>query len=79
MYYCISKQSRELEGPYFIYFPPGYSKGEISETYEVSSVWDKKIASMMEHRSQKHDADRIIKKLKKLPKEEYFLVKEKNE
>jgi N-acetylglucosamine malate deacetylase 2 len=78
MYYCISKESRALEDPYFIYFPPGYAKEEINETYEVSSVWDKKITSMMEHKTQKHDADRIISKLKKLPKEEYFLVKEKH-
>lgn len=77
MYYCISKESRALEEPYFIYFPPGYSKSEISETYDVAAVWEKKLASMAIHKSQKHDAVRVLKKLEKLPKEEHFLVKYK--
>lgn len=75
MYYCISQENRSLEEPYFIYFPPGYSKSEINETYDVSSVWDKKIASMNSHKSQKHDAIRVLKKLGRLPKEEHFLLK----
>ncbi len=79
MHYCISKESRALEEPYFIYFPPGYSKNEISETYDISTVWDKKIASILAHKSQKHDAIRVMKKLEKLPKEEHFLVKKRAE
>lgn len=74
MYYCISKENRMLEEPYFIYFPPGYSKDEIGETYDVSPVWDKKIASMNAHVSQRHDAVRVLKKLKRLPREEHFLL-----
>lgn len=77
MYYCISRESRALQESYFIYFPEGYTKKEINEVYDVSSVWEKKLASIMEHKSQKHDSDRILKKLEKLPKEEYFLIKEK--
>jgi hypothetical protein len=32
---------------------------------------------MQEHKSQKHDAERVLRKLEKLPKAEHFLVKEK--
>lgn len=79
MYYCISEDNRALEGDYFIYFPPGYTRQEIHEVFDVSPVWNIKLAAMIEHRSQKHDADRIMKKLNKLPREEYFLVRKKQD
>lgn len=77
LYYCISEENRTLHGDYFIYFPQGYRKDEIDRVVDVSSVWEKKVAGMKEHKSQKHDADSILERYKKLPKEEYFLVKEK--
>ncbi len=77
MYYCLTAESRALEEPYFIYFPAGYTEGEIDETYDVSCVWEKKLACMREHISQKHDADRVIRKLEKLPKTEHFYVVKK--
>lgn len=78
LYHCMddSERKRIIEN-YFIYFPPGYKKEEIGKTVDVSSVWEKKVAAMMAHESQKHDAIEILKTIEKLPKNEYFLVKSK--
>lgn len=78
MYYCIGEKHRELEGDdYFIYFPHGYKRHEIDETFHISSVWTKKMDAMRAHGSQKHDGESVRKILEQLPKEEYFLVKTK--
>jgi LmbE family N-acetylglucosaminyl deacetylase len=77
MYFCMSEESRALQDPYFIYIPPGYKKSEINEIYDVSEVWDRKLASMKAHESQTHDYERFTKVLEQLPKEEYFLIKNK--
>ncbi len=75
MYYCIGVNHRVLEGEnYFIYFPDGYKNEDIDEIYDISSVWEQKIAAMDAHRSQKHDGVNIQKIIRQLPKEEYFLV-----
>lgn len=74
MYYCIDEKNRALQEPYFIYFPPGYSEEEIAETFDITSVREKKVASMKAHVSQSHDAERVLRKLEKLPKKETFLV-----
>lgn len=75
--FCISKDHRTLINDYFIYFPDGYSRSEIDAIVDVSDVWDERIESMHCHQSQKGDMDFIEKNLKRLPKEEYFLVKRK--
>lgn len=76
--YCIDEFERKrLTEDYFIFFPPGYKKTEINKTVDVSGVWDKKIAAIMAHESQKHDAEEIFKKIEELPKNEHFLVETK--
>jgi LmbE family N-acetylglucosaminyl deacetylase len=77
MYYCLNERQRRREEPYFIYFPPGYKDSEIDEVYDTSSVWEQKVSSMMEHKSQVHDAEKILDRARKLPKQECFLVKQK--
>ncbi|MBI2328026.1 PIG-L family deacetylase [Candidatus Curtissbacteria bacterium] len=77
LYYCISDQERKLIKDYFIYFPPGYKKSEIDEIVDINDVWPTKLAAMMAHKTQRSDAEKILKIIKKLPKEEYFLVLEK--
>ncbi len=76
-YYCMNEQHRALQESYFIYFPPGYNQSEIDKTVNVEPVWDTKVKAMHEHVSQAADAKRILQRMKKLPKEEYFLVKKK--
>ena len=63
--------------PYFIYRPPGIPRSQVDEIIDVSDVWDKKLAAMQAHKSQAEDYKRITKIRKNLPREEYFLVKEK--
>lgn len=71
-YYCLSKKQRKNIGDYFIFFPPGYSHKEIEYYFDYSPVLDKKINAIKTHRSQKHDANEILKNLKKREKKEYF-------
>lgn len=79
MYYCITEEHRKLQQPYFIYIPPGFSKSDISLTYDITTVWDKKLKSMQQHKSQNHDYIRYLQILTQLPKEEHFLVFKKEE
>lgn len=73
LYFCISEEERKLIKDYFIYFPPGYKKSQIDQIVDVSDVWERKIQSMMCHKSQITDAKRILKMRQKMPKKEYFL------
>lgn len=72
--HCITINIRKRMGDYFIYFPPGYKKSEIDLIVNVEDEWDIKVKAMMAHKSQIHDAKRILKMRRDLPKEEYFLV-----
>lgn len=73
LYYCLLENQREAPDNYFIHFPKGYKKSEIDVEFDTTSVWDIKKKAMLSHKSQKHDAERILKKLENLPKREYFL------
>lgn len=78
-YYCIDETQRNFIQDYFIYFPPGYKKSEITKVVDISPVWQTKIAAIRAHQSQGKDAKRIILMLKALSilrgfrKEEYFI------
>ncbi len=76
--YCISDRARSEMGPYFIHVPPGYKKDSIDKVIDTSAVWEKKVAAMKAHLSQAKDAKRILERLEKSPKEEYFFMLEKN-
>jgi LmbE family N-acetylglucosaminyl deacetylase len=76
-YYCISRKRTDARGPYFIYFPPGYTQDQVDKIVYVSSVWKQKINAMQEHTSQQHDVDQMLKLASQFPKEEYFLIKKK--
>ncbi|HSX40612.1 MAG TPA: PIG-L deacetylase family protein [Candidatus Saccharimonadales bacterium] len=77
MYSCISDKRREFFKDYFIFVPPGYKKSEIDKVVDITDVWDLKVKAMRTHKSQSADAERILREIKDLPKEEYFLVTEK--
>lgn len=59
---------------YFVFWPPGYKKDEINKVMDISDVWKTKIEAMIQHESQRHDFERIIKIRENLPKEEYFVI-----
>lgn len=73
----LERQKAFSKEGYFIYFPKGRTKNEIDKVVDISNVWEKKVKAMMIHKSQRHDADRILRLTKNLPKEEYFLVLKK--
>ncbi len=77
MYYCITETQRKRIGAYFIYFPPGYRKRDISASIDVREVWSQKIQAMYCHDSQKNDIKRVLDQRKGLLKEEHFLVMKK--
>lgn len=74
LYYCLSKEQRKLIKDYFIFFPPGYSKKEINLVVDIASVWEKKVAAIQAHQSQRHDIESICKNLS-LAKKECFIMK----
>ena len=77
LYYCRSSANSKRLNNYFIYFPPGYRREEIDKVVDIEKEWPTKVKAMMAHKSQRHDAERILKSLEKLPKEECFLTKTK--
>lgn len=78
MYHCITNElAKEAGRNYFIDFGEGYKRSEIDKIVDISDVWDTKVKAMLMHRSQMHDAQRLIKARQNHPKEEYFLVKTK--
>jgi len=79
LYYCMDeRESAQFKNNYFIYFPEGYCKEDVNLAVDVSSVWNQKIDSINAHKSQKHDAVKMLEFMKGLPKEEFFLVNKKN-
>lgn len=77
-YYCQEEKRRNrFAYDYYIYFPHGYKRAEIDKIMNIEDVWETKAQAMMCHKSQKHDAERILERTKDLPKEEYFLVTKK--
>lgn len=73
-YYCVTEKRREAVKDYYIYFPPGYKKEEISKVVDVSVVWEQKTEAMYQHESQRHDIERILKEYTELPQEENFII-----
>ena len=77
-YYCITDAAQKVAiknlGGYFIYFPHGYKKEEITKTIDISSVWEQKKEAMIQHKSQKPDVEATLNSAKELPKEENFIV-----
>jgi N-acetylglucosamine malate deacetylase 2 len=76
MFYC-RKAGILRPKNYFIYFPSGYLESEINEIVDIKPVFSQKIAAIRCHKSQSHDANRVIALLLISPKKEYFLVRTK--
>lgn len=78
LYFCITEKHRKLFGQnYFIYVPPGYKTSEIDLVIDISSVWEKKLSAIQQHKSQQQDVDSILEDLKQLSQEEHFVVLKK--
>ncbi len=77
-YNCASKSSSNLMKNYFVFFPEGFEKNDVDLIVNVRSVFRKKIAAAMCHKTQKKDALRVIAKWLVSPKEEWFFVTARN-
>jgi len=79
-YYCvdITEQTlfREQYLDYFIYLPEGHRKQELTMK-DVSSVWEQRLESMHQHKSQFHDIKRVLAVKQQLPHEEGFIIRKK--
>lgn len=76
-YFCLDEDQRGTGQTYFVYFPAGYSKNEISKRVDVTSVLDIKIAAIQEHKSQIQDFETLLKRMKDKRMEECFIVVKK--
>jgi len=77
MYYCIDEKAAAKMKNYFIYFPPGYKRSRVDLIVDTTKYWHLKKAAMLAHKSQTHDAEKVLARMEGLPKEEYFLIKKK--
>lgn len=77
-YYALSEVQRNVyTKSYFIYRPPGYKKSEISLIINTADVWETKLKAMNQHTSQLKDVKTIQGYMKKLPKQENFIILKK--
>lgn len=76
-YFAEFKLVSRLMKNYFVYFPEGYDRNTIDHVENVKAVMAKKVLAIKAHTSQKHDGLWVLGKLKLLPKEELFFVKQK--
>lgn len=75
MFYALcTDQLTRKPGEYFIYFPPGYERSQITVCNDVSSVLEVKRNAISQHVSQTHDMKHILANLRS---EECFYVYKK--
>lgn len=74
LYFVMPVELRTLIPDYFVFMPPGYKKEHIDLTVHIEDVWDKKVAAIHCHKSQKADASTMLKWMLQVPKEEHFQI-----
>lgn len=78
MYYVVHEELHKLRTtPYFIHLPSPYRDDQIDEAIDVTSVWDKKLAAIKTHTSQKKDAAGLLARLDQHAKREYFIISQR--
>ena len=73
-YFCNTDDPINLRKDYFIYWPSGYKKDEVSKVFDVTPVWDQKVTAMKQHVSQMKDVNNILAQYPPKPKEENYIV-----
>ena len=73
-YYFVPDTHSSLTSDYFIHYPTPPQATIAEKVISTIDVWETKKKAMLIHKSQAHDANRIINHTKDLPKEEYFLI-----
>ena len=77
LYFAVPEYVSQKFKDYFIYFPEGYKRHGVDQVIDVAKFQELKIKAVECHESQAHDVKIILELIKKLPKEEYFLVLKK--
>jgi len=72
MYFAAHMETSKRMKDYFIYFPDGYENKDADLVIDISKQWDKKIAAIKAHKSQRNDVTKALNLIKKLPKNELF-------
>lgn len=73
-YTTISEQMLDIIDNYFINVPQPYTIETIDEAVDISSVWETKVKAMHCHQSQMKDVNRILARLEKMRKQEFFVL-----
>ena len=74
-YHCLPQSMRtKMHDSYFVYFPEGYKREEITTRIDYSCCWDKKVKAMMAHQSQIKDVKNLLTRFQKLPKIDHFIL-----
>jgi len=74
LYNATTKETSGAMQDYFVFFPPGYDRGEVDLVVDISDVFDTKIEAAMCHKSQIKDVRRVTERWKSVPKEELYFV-----
>ncbi|MBI2611447.1 PIG-L family deacetylase [Candidatus Gottesmanbacteria bacterium] len=78
LYYLVMPANlrEKRRGDYFIYFPEGYRRSNITTRIKYEKLWGKKKQAMLAHQSQKKDVDGILERFEKQgwPKLDYFIL-----
>lgn len=74
IYNVARKEVSDAMREYFVFFPEGYDKKDVDLVVDISSVFETKLQAAACHATQKTDVERVTKRWKTLPKEEWYLV-----
>jgi LmbE family N-acetylglucosaminyl deacetylase len=73
-YYFVPDTHSSLTPDYFIHYPTPQKAKAAHKVISTHEVWETKKKAMLMHKSQAHDAKRIITHTQDLPKKEYFFI-----
>lgn len=79
LFHCVPNEILGRKQDYFVYKPPGYTADQVDLIMDITAVWDKKLAAIHAHASQKTDISRHMQRIKEYPKVEYFFEMKKKE
>ncbi len=74
-YHCLPAEMRDKRmEDYFVYFPEGYSRDEITTRINYSCCWDEKVKAMTAHQSQINGVNALLARFQKWPKVDHFIL-----
>ncbi len=78
LYFCEKREIKDiLKDSYFVYFPPGYTAGEVDFVLDVSPYHEQQVRAMQKHVSQKEDCNWILREFGPYLNTEYFRILKK--